>query len=194
MDPELLRKYRPLLRYVEEPIREIVDGLWGIDFVVDTGFTCCGHITADNNSLYSDGRKLNGYPHRAMLELYLSRDAELAEKRDKFRADIRRVRVACDGRVLGFDNVFEAEREPWPGSSIRETALYCSYNATIEEDKELTDQRALQTEALLADLWESVADIVREHNPEAQIGHIKGKNFREVINWAHWNGIFIPPE
>ena len=57
MHPDLLTTYRAkILPNIEEPIREIVNALWELPFVVDTNEACCGHIVTNDWA-----RSLGGY-------------------------------------------------------------------------------------------------------------------------------------
>jgi hypothetical protein len=78
MYPDLLKDYRRrILHNIEEPIREIVDALWELSFVVDTNEACCGHIVT-SNYLKSDSRYnricqgLYWYPHGIRLGIDFS--------------------------------------------------------------------------------------------------------------------------
>lgn len=193
MEAELIKQYEPLVRYLEEPVREIVPALWHMPFVVDTGYTCSGHALAQPGAGYGgEGRigRHSWYPHRAILELAFSKDKEMLVTRDSFRSDLAGASAERDGVTIRFDDIYGFERDHLPYSRIPGINFGENYNATVPE-LEKTMESVELIESLLTSFWEQIAEVVRKYNPESQIGPIKGKNFRKVINWAHWRGIFI---
>lgn len=182
--------YEGLVRYLEEPIREVVPALWRLPFLADTGFTCSGHILSQSGSGYERYSRQNfWYPHRAMLEFAFSTDERTRELRDAFRKDLAAVSVEGDGLTLCFNRVSSSPQEYRPHSRIPESNLSEHYNADIPS-VERSAESVAAVENLLGAFWERVGDVVRSHNPTAQIGPIRGKNFRQVINWADWGSVF----
>ncbi len=190
MDPLLRSQYQRLLCEVEEPIRDIVNAIWGLEFVVDTGYSCCGHITATNTKLYIGGKNTGGYPHRATLEIAYSPEPQHLEQRDAFDQSLRAIVVGKEGNSLYFNNVRTYEDKCLPYSRIEQPNYQVIYDADINETQAITPQRIVHTEALLTQLWEAVAVVICQYNPQDKIGPIKGKSFRNVIKWAHWGRTF----
>lgn len=194
MEDKLIRKYDSLVAQLEEPVREIVPAIWRLPFVVDTGFSCSGHILAKSQWPYTRqnfDKQYGWYPHRAILEIAFSLNPELAEIRDQFRAELKAVMVERNGIKISFDDVHTFESKTLPHTNIPGENLREDYNAHVPEDMEKSWESVEFVESLLAEFWEKVAIVVRKYNPEAQIGPIKGKNFRHVINWASWHTVFM---
>lgn len=192
MEANLIQQYDRFVSQLEEPVREIVPAIWRLPFVVDTGFSCSGHILASPMSAYADFNKRYGwYPHRAILEVAFSLDPELAAIRDQFRAELKAVMVEKNGIQISFDDVHTFESKTLPHTNIPGENLREDYNAHVPEDLDKSWESVELLESLLTEFWEKVAVVVRKYNTEAQIGPIKGKNFRHVINWAGWHTVFM---
>lgn len=190
MDVLRRSQYGRLTEYIEEPIREIVPATWDLPFVVDMGFTCSGHILRVPEKGNSDFGDYVWYPHRAMLEFAFSVDEALIALRDAFRRDLSTVLVELDGLQLSFNDVGSFDQNYLPYSGVPFPNLLENWNAVLPE-VERTEESVVTVEALLALFWEQVAEVVRHHNPSAQIGTIQGKNFRDRIDWAHWRSVFL---
>lgn len=189
MEAERIKQYDGLVSQLEEPIREIVPALWRLPFVVDTGYSCSGHVLAQSSSAYSKFLGQDGwYPHRAMLEIAYSLDPELEEVRDRFRADLKTVSVEQSAVQIRFDDVWTSKQEHLPYSRIPGPNLREDYSASVPELEKSWDSVNL-VEKMLTGFWEEVAGVVRKYNPAAEIGPIRG-SFRKVINWAHWRSCF----
>jgi len=188
MNAEKIASYEKLVQYLEPPIREIVPAIWRLPYVVDTGHTCSGHILAQRfagNGEFSD--RYSWYPHRATLQISYSEDPALELMRDNFRADLKAVLVQNGDLKLFFDDIFAHHRDQLPsyvGGLIPNFTE--NYDAEISRDLEKSEKTVVQVETLLTSFWEQIAAVVRKHNPKAKIGPIKGKDFRNVINWDHW--------
>ncbi len=184
MEAELIRQYEGLVGYLEEPIREIVPAIWHLPFVLDTEYTCCGHILCQPGSGYGRYRdtRSSWYPHRAILEILYSPDQVFAESRDQFREELEAVSADGDGLRVYFNNV---------RPQVCDSGIFVASSAEISGQLEQSDRIVNLVESLLAEFWEKVAVVVRKYNPEAKIGPIKGRNFRRVINWAHWRWVFM---
>ncbi|MFA6024366.1 MAG: hypothetical protein WC777_04095 [Candidatus Gracilibacteria bacterium] len=180
--------YGKLLGRLEEPIREVVPALWDLPFVMDTGFTCSGHILREPDGILGKRPDFGGYiwyPHRAMLELAFSHDEALVTARDAFRRDLAAVAVEVDGLALGFNAGHAFDQEFLPYSRIPDPNLSENYNAVLPEVPR-EESSVIRVETLLTAFWEAVAAVVRRHSPNAKIGPIAGKNFRSRKNWDHW--------
>ncbi len=114
--------YESLVQHLEEPIREVVPSLWPLPFLIDTGYTCSGHVLSQSNSWHL---------HRAMLELAFSVDERTRESRDSFRRDLAAVSVEEGGLTLCFNRVYAFDQEHRPYSQIPEDNLLEEYNADI---------------------------------------------------------------
>ncbi len=201
-----------LTRHLEEPIREIVPAIWQLPFVEDTRHCCSGHVVALNYDYDIQARRLTEknieeiwYPHRATLQIDYSLDEKLQAERDAFRDALKNVRAIAGNRTLYFnpDHEFlyesqdafcrrtrnKAFNDPFPPRE-KEDILLGDYNADFERDGPKTIAYVEETEALLTAFWEGVAAVVREHNPDAKIGPIAGRNFRKTITWAEWKTVF----
>lgn len=197
MNPELRIAYEKLTDKLEEPIRDIVRGIWGLSFVEDTGYCCCGHVVAFNHDgfrfsseLTSENIGQHWYLHRAMLEIEYSLDPRLAGRRDQFREDLKEVQAVKGNRNLTFNNVSNYEKDTDQRCKKRPyKTLLEHYNATVS-DGERTLDFVLETEELLTGFWEGVSEVVKKYNPTVSIAPIAGKNFRKTINWAHWVTVF----
>lgn len=190
MHLEVRAQYERFTEYIEEPIRDIVPAIWDLPFVVDMGFTCSGHILRKPEFDRPDFGDFSWYPHRVMLELAFSLDAELEGFRDAFRKDLADVSVEIEGLSLSFNDVRSREQDCLPYSRIFVPNLSEDWDARLPEvDK--TEESVIAVERLLGLFWEQVADVVRAHNTSAQIGPIVGKDFRGIINWAHWRSVFL---
>ncbi|MBI2572937.1 hypothetical protein HYV86_03705 [Candidatus Woesearchaeota archaeon] len=185
MDPILRSQYQHLLSEVEEPIREIVNAIWGLEFVVDTGYSCCGHVRT-TNFMGGIAKGVANYPHRTMLEIAYSLDPAHLGRRLGFDQALRAVVVNKHEQKLCFNNIWEYESATLPYSRVPQPNYSVLYQGDIGGKDKTTMQRVLETEELLVDFWEAVATAVRHYNPRDKIGPIKGKSFQQVINWAHW--------
>lgn len=193
MEAKRRSQYGKLIRYLEEPIRELVPPIWDLPFVVDMGFTCSGHIVRKPDRPWGERPDFGPYvwyPRRAMLEFAFSIDEALVEARDAFRKDLSAVFVEVDGLKLGFNRVSTFRQECLPHSSIPHSNLSENYDADLPDVPRENDSIE-KVEALLTAFWEEVACVVRKHNPEARIGSIAGKSFRSRIEWAHWRSVFL---
>ena len=191
MDEGLKAQYGKLVKHIEEPIREIVPAIWDLPFIVDTGNTCSGHALSQKMAALGEypGR-FGWYPHRAILELYYSVNPALVEARDGFRNDLTSVLVDRNGLQLKFNDVWGNQGTKLYSPDQEVPHLRQMYNADAPELEKTEDSVDL-VESMLVDFWEQIAEVVRKYNPNAKIGPIKGKNFRRVINWSHWRGVFI---
>lgn len=194
MDTELRNQYDLLIGLIEKPIREIVPAIWDLPFVLDTGHTCSGHILAQRSAAYGGeegywpaDRRLGWYPHRAILELAFSVEKATTAIRDEFRRELKAVSAEKDGIKIFFDDNWRASEEIYLPAFTSETPnLREKYQATVPENLPRTNDSVVLVESLLTDFWKQVAAVVRKYNPDAEIGSIEGRNFREVINWDHW--------
>jgi len=156
MEAELIKQYEPLVRHLEEPIREIVPAMWRLPFVVDTGYTCSGHALAQPSAAYADGGRIGRYgwyPHRAILEFAFSKDEELLVTRDSFRRDLAGAAAECDGVTIRFDDVYGSERDYLPHSRIPAVNFSEDYTANVPE-LEKTMESVELIESLLTSFWE----------------------------------------
>lgn len=189
MEPVLLEVYRrKILPNIEEPIREIVDALWGLPFVVDTNEACCGHIVTNDywksDSRYGKIRQgLYWYPHGIRLGVDFSLEEGLKEAAGTFRKDVSHIDVDIGLRVS------ESERgyKTVDGRQIK--VLHVFYDSTfpdrdLEPPNEDVHQFVKETQDKLIDFWEAFAHVVASYNSQAQISPIKDKNFLKIIDWA----------
>lgn len=189
MEPALLDIYRrKILPNIEEPIREIVNALWELPFVVDTNEACCGHIvTTDylkSDSRYKKIRQgLYWYPHGIRLGVDFSLDDELKEQAEAFRKDLSSIDVDIGLRVS------EAVRgyRTLDGKQIK--VLHTYYDSTfpdrdLQPPSENVREFVKVTQDKLIDFWEAFARVVSNYNPQVQFSLIKDKNFLKIIDWA----------
>ena len=188
MESKRREQYQRHVRHLEEPIRQIVPALWGLPFVRDTAFSCSGHILRERGLLY---------PHRAMLEISFIPDAELSTElrgvRDAFRADLASIRAGSGSLELGFSDAHSYESDTLPYSRVLEPNVTQYFNAHLPTNLEHSPETVHVVEEALTALWEETASVLRRYNSEAAIDPIAGKNFRTVINWAHWRSVFDGP-
>lgn len=191
MEKSRIAQYLPYVSQIEEPIRQIVPALWGLPFVKDTGFSCSGHVLSQPEQATGRGRvgRYGWHLHRAMLEFAFSNDETFLAERDAFRAELKQVSASEGDLVLRFNNVHSCENLYRPYSRETEPNLGENLNACLME--RLPEDPALiePVEALLSSFWEEVAMVVRRYNPRAEIGPIRGKNFRKVTNWVSFGNL-----
>lgn len=190
MDESLILRYEQKAQCLEEPVREIVPAIWRLPYVVDTEGSCSGHMLAQYTKSVVEypyiknikkPRRYAWYPQGPALELVYSLDEALVQARDSFRADLKRVFVGEAGVTVSFNDIhtFDGMRRP---------GLFEVYRATLpySDNEPVPYDVVLRVESLLASFWDRVAAVVSQHNEDATITSVKGKNFRRVIDWAKW--------
>ncbi|MBI2548170.1 hypothetical protein HYW21_02365 [Candidatus Woesearchaeota archaeon] len=190
MHPDLLRDYRArILPCIEDPIREVVNALWGLPFVVDTFETCSGHIVTNNagNSCSLYGKLPGGlylYPHDIRLGIDFSQEHGLGERAGAFRRDMASIEVDIGLQVL-FKSVCGYRAIDGTQTEVLHVFYSSSFpDRDLEPPKTGVDEYIRATEARLIDFWEAFALLLKRYNPETQISPIAGKNFSQIIDWA----------
>ncbi len=189
MEVKLLELYRKkILPNIEHPIREIVNSIWELPFVVDTNEACCGHIITNDyeRSLASYDpirRGLYWYPHGICLGVDFAEEEGLKEKAAEWGKDLVAV-----GKDIGV-RVWESLRDYHIREGERRKVLHMRYDSEfpprafippvtgIEEYIEGAHERLIR-------FWEAVAEIQRRYNPDTKIEPINGRDFLQIIDWA----------
>ena len=105
-------------RCAEEPVREVLKGIWSLPFVADTIESCSGHVVVERDLMqrYDKLSEKNieklWYRNNPQLEILYSLDTHYAAKRDEFREKLKGIQVESEYGVLAFDDVRESV---WPG-------------------------------------------------------------------------------
>jgi hypothetical protein len=204
MKPERLAAYEGLIRNVEEPIREIVRAVWHLPFVRDTGYMCCGHVLKEVGFEFgTSGQELRPvyepYVHRVQFEIAFEPDEELQGEVEAFKAGLIAVLANHDGREMRFNRVWGRGRANRLYSSGEEPLhQHWQGNADIPDLNEygpngLSNEELESYEPLLIEFWEQVAAVVRQFAPDAEIGPIAGRSFRQMINWVDWGCRYKTP-
>lgn len=188
MDSALVARYQGFVHLIEEPVRDIVRALWTLPFVEDTGHSCSGHGLALWNDAFRQGEEW--YPHRATLEIFYSKEPEHIPARERLREALKGVRIEYQGRVLDFaEGTWAYERMPGAMPFIKKPLLWERYETATPDGPE-TIEHLVETEELLTRFWEDVANVIRPFTPSVDIGPIRGKDFRKVVDWDYWQNCF----
>ncbi len=189
MNPQLYEHYKnKILPNIEEPIREIIDALWQLPFVVDTSESCCGHIVTNDwdrsAAEYEPLRQgLYWYPHGIRLGIDFSLEEELKQKVDAFKSDISAILPSINTTF----SLFEQKYRTLDGNILNVArATYYGNFPPRDFIPPVThvDEFIHATQSRLIGFWESFAQIVREYNPSASISPIADKNFNQIIDWV----------
>lgn len=191
MHPDLLQDYRRrVLPCIEHPIREIIDALWELPFVVDTVETCSGHIVTNDfgksDARYEPIRKgLHWYPHDIRLIIDFSQEQGLEEKVGAFRREVAEIPVD-----IGLEILRASERGYRTVDGTRTKVLQVFYTSSFPDREDFKppqtgiDGYIATAQARFVEFWEGFASVLRTYNPEARIGPIAGRDFLQVIDWA----------
>jgi hypothetical protein len=192
MEKELRSTYEGLLFNVEQPIRQIVRGIWHMPFVVDTGHTCSGHMlqTSYKGKLTQEQlSRAHPYPHDARLEIFYSLDERLEAERDSFRDELKDVRAHAHGRELSFNEMRAYPTSEYSRCSAREgetpTMLYEGLFADFEPVKQ-DIKTVYEIEDLLEQFWEQVRVVVAKYSELDDVPRVKDPDFRNLITWDTW--------
>lgn len=188
MHPTLLQHYqKAVLPNIEEPIREIVNALWELPFVVDTNESCSGHIvTTDwekSDAAYKpieDG--LYWYPHGIRLGIDFSQEERYRQQAQAFRKDISTLLAG----VKAGASLFEQKYRTIEGNivSVAHATYYGNFpprdfvppTASVHE-------YIASTHTTLINFWDLFARVLTAHNPAATISPIAGKDFMTIASW-----------
>lgn len=187
MRDELLDRYQTqVLPFIEEPIRELMLGLWQLPIIVDTDTSCCGHIVSDR-VLKSYGDRVSSpkerfwYPQGLQLGVAFSLESALKGQVEEFREQMltigkdielyldesERGYRDLDGRVQRVQQVHYASEFPEKGFQKPKK----DFNRSIQRKHDR-----------LIRFWEAVAGIIRQHNSFVHIPPIADKDFTKVIS------------
>jgi len=196
MDQRLCNLYYTRLDYVEDPLIEIMQGLWSLPFVVNTLGSCCGHIIANNTILIGRSAEewerisrldsplaKRWYLHQAELGIEYSLDSSLVSERSIFAESLRKVRVADGETIIYLDGGIKH----YSGSFVNPNlpVIQENYWAVIPNGS-MTEEYVLKVERLLTEFWSKVAGVIRKHNPKVDFSS-RERDYRRIINWANWN-------
>lgn len=193
----------------EEPVREVLKGIWSLPFVADTIESCCGHVILEQSSMQykplskkplspDDKRWYRKNPRLGIL-YYLDQELtpQLVKERDQFRNDLKTVHLNSDYGILQFNQVTNhiSSGDHSSGSAagfslpeefrLRGQYLHESYHSTfVMEEK--TKEAVLKTEQVFAQFWVDIATVIQQFNPAVEITPLIKPNFRQKIDWSNW--------
>lgn len=203
----------------EEPVREVLKGIWSLPFVADTGESCSGHVIKqrDLHTPYyaprTNSSQINleksWYRKNPHFDIFYFLDQNLVEERDRFREELKSIKLNSDYGVLQFDHVSNhiSSGDHSSGSAagfslpeefrLKGQYLHESYHSTfVMEEK--TINAVANTEKLFAQFWDEITTIIKQFNPTIELKSAVGTDFRHSINWSNWKcthwPAFLPPE
>ncbi|HLC52029.1 MAG TPA: hypothetical protein VJI98_02175 [Candidatus Nanoarchaeia archaeon] len=182
MDKELSEEYTGLVGKIEEPIREIVSALWSLDFIADTGHSCCGHVFYPMDYVSGDlviPAKVAADLTRKNYRNYLNpRGPQLdiaytsSDRAKQFDLDLLKVAAYSDSTKMTFKAT-----SGWPYKEDKDQSFdYVSYRSDLKVKDDWSE--VIEAELLLQSFWEGVANLVTRYSYRL-ISRIPNK-FREV--------------